>query len=72
MGIKEMFGLHKIDKNILYYAFSVSLCAFGAGVALEHYFRIGITIATIFVFVGLIMANVFYNKILKSKFFDFK
>ena len=72
MGIKEIFGLHKIDKNILYYAFSVALCAFGAGIAVERYFRIGILTATIFVFVGLILANVFYNKILKSKFFNFK
>ena len=72
MGIKEIFGLHRIDKNILYYAISVSLCAFGAGVAVEHYFRIGITIATIFVFVGFIMANIFYNKVLKRKFLDFK
>ncbi|MBI4452733.1 hypothetical protein HY637_04855 [Candidatus Woesearchaeota archaeon] len=72
MGIKEIFGLHIIDKNILYYAISVSLCAFGVGVAVEHYFKIGIPVASIFVLVGLILSNIFYNKILKRKFLDFK
>lgn len=61
----EIFGLHKINKNIIYYAFGASLCGVGFGIALQILANVGLLVSISFFVIGFFIAQLYYNKILR-------
>jgi CHASE2 domain-containing sensor protein len=73
MSIKKVFGLYKINKNILKYAIGVAICALGTGYIIGYttflYFRnsfFSTLLPIVLIVIGLITANIYYNRIIKK------
>ena len=66
MGIKEVFGLHKINKNILLYALGTATFGIGLGSLLRIYANLSTSVSLVILIIGFIMAHLFYNRILTN------
>lgn len=69
MSLKRIFGLDRINKNILYYAGGNTLCGVGLGITITLFLKdiLDRIVAAIIVFIiGFIIAQYYYNNILKE------
>lgn len=63
MDTKKTFKINKLTKKVLMYGIGIALCGFALGLAVSYFIKINLVISSLVLVLGLIIANIYYNKI---------